>query len=184
MEHLIYRCKHCNKEYVYCTYGNGEEYGTEKHCTREYCGECGKAIQDALSNIPIKIEGRKQLITDSKEFDRINAIFDKCKNEFKKEYNTINACRIIPDLGYKSVEGCYINKVEYHRCINDNGIVHIYVFKEFDLINNKFTNKKYFQNNNPCERYFPLTQLKFSDINFKEKKLEAPTGKIWFDDFS
>lgn len=27
MEHIIRRCKHCNKEYTYCTYGNGTNWG-------------------------------------------------------------------------------------------------------------------------------------------------------------
>ena len=30
MQHLILRCKHCHKEYTYCTYGNGPEFGTEE----------------------------------------------------------------------------------------------------------------------------------------------------------
>ena len=54
MQHFRLRCKHCYKEYVYCTYGNGPEYGTEAGCSREYCAECQKAIDDALG----KIQGR------------------------------------------------------------------------------------------------------------------------------
>lgn len=29
MQHIYRRCKHCNKEYFYCTYGNGPDWGTE-----------------------------------------------------------------------------------------------------------------------------------------------------------
>lgn len=184
MEHLIYRCKHCKKEYVYCTYGNGTEYGTEKGCTREYCSECATSIVKALNNIPVKFCPRKQLITDSKEFERINTIFDKCKIKYYNDTN-IKISKMIHDVKYKLVEGCYIDKVEYHRCTNENNDVDIFVFMEYDLINNQFTGKKYFENNNPCESYFPISQLKLNDIfdTTKIKPLEPPTSKLFFTNF-
>ena len=54
MQHIYRRCKNCNKEYVYCTYGNGPDWGTEKYCSMDYCGECQKEIDDALSDISAK----------------------------------------------------------------------------------------------------------------------------------
>ena len=184
MEHLIFRCKHCNKEYLYCTYGNGEGYGTEKGCTREYCAECANAIQKALETIPVKYEGRKQLITDTKEFDIINSIFDKCKKEFY-DSSFLKVAKFITDTGYDKIEGCYIKKVEYHRCTKENGEVDIYCYKEFDLNNNKFTGKNYFENKNPCEQYFLLSQLKLDKVFTKETKpMEPPIGKLFFDDFN
>ena len=84
MEHLILRCNHCKKQYTYCTYGNGPEYGTEKDCTKEYCAECANAINNALKSIPIRFEGRPVKITDSKEEERINKIFDIACSEYKK----------------------------------------------------------------------------------------------------
>ena len=47
MQHYRLRCKHCGKEYTYCTYGNGPEYGTQEGCSMEYCAECQKAIDEA-----------------------------------------------------------------------------------------------------------------------------------------
>ena len=35
MQHYRLRCKHCGKEYTYCTYGNGPEYGTQEGCSME-----------------------------------------------------------------------------------------------------------------------------------------------------
>ena len=58
MEHWILRCKHCQREYTYCTYGNGDCYGTEEGCSEEYCAECQKAIDEALSKILVKFEPR------------------------------------------------------------------------------------------------------------------------------
>lgn len=183
MQHLIYRCQHCNKEYTYCTYGNGPYYGTEKGCTIEYCAECAQAIAKALSIIPIKFEKRQKLITDIDEFNKINSIFNKCKTEYEKNKNfSLTGIKVINYLGYKKVEGCYINKVEYHRCTKENGVVDIFVFMEYDLINNQFTGKKYFENDNPCEKYFPLTTLRFDTV-LQVKKFEEPIGKIFFNDF-
>ena len=62
MEHILRRCKHCNKEYTYCTYGNGLNWGTEEHCSMDYCGECQTAINNALSNIPKKFSYQMELI--------------------------------------------------------------------------------------------------------------------------
>ena len=58
MQHLRIRCKHCQREYTYCTYGNGPEYGTESGCSMEYCADCQKAIDEALGKIPKKYTWR------------------------------------------------------------------------------------------------------------------------------
>ena len=84
MEHIARRCKHCNKEYTYCTYGNGPDWGTEEGCSMEYCGECQKAINDALARIPEKYSCKMELIQD-KDFDYINKMIDFEKEKHRKE---------------------------------------------------------------------------------------------------
>ena len=71
MQHLLKRCKHCNKKYTYCTYGNGSIWGTEEHCSMDYCGECQTAINDALSKIPQKYSYKMELIPHE-DFNKIN----------------------------------------------------------------------------------------------------------------
>ena len=78
MQHIYRRCKHCNKEYLYCTYGNGPDWGTEKYCSMDYCGECQKAIDDALSNIPERYSYKMEL-TPKEEYDYINKTIDTNK---------------------------------------------------------------------------------------------------------
>lgn len=183
MEHIIYRCKHCKKEYTYCTYGNGPEYGTEKGCTREYCAECANAINEALSKIPHKYEGRESMITDQQEIEHINNIFDNCKHEYySKDGFSICAVRMTRDWGYKTVEGCYINKCEFYRCKDNDDNTFIYAMKEYDLVNDKFTGKYFFETDNPYKRYFPMSQLKF-DIyksNIECKPMEPPKGDLFY----
>ena len=182
MEHLICRCKHCKREYTYCTYGNGPQYGTESGCTREYCAECANAIQNALKNIPIRYEGRPVKITDSKEEERINKIFDIACSEYKETVK-IGCARMIGDWGYDKMEGCYIDKIMYYRGTKENNIKEIFIFNEYDLINKTFTGKHYFENHFPNKNYFPLTQLKFSNLaHLKEKTLPKPSGKLFFND--
>lgn len=181
MEHLIYRCQHCNKEYTYCTYGNGPNYGTEEGCTREYCSECANIIKNALSKIPIKYEGRLELLDNSRKIDIINTIFDKCREDYNND-TIIKSSKVLFAKKYIKMEGCYIDKVEYRRCTKENGDIDIFVKKEYDLINQKFTGKNYFENNNPHRQYFSITILRFDNI-LVEKKLEEPIGKMFFNDF-
>lgn len=91
MQHLLRRCKHCNKEYVYCTYGNGPDWGTEKHCSMDYCGECQTAINIALSNIPKKFSYQMELIPHE-DFNNINKIIDEEKEKHMKESKTMCMC--------------------------------------------------------------------------------------------
>lgn len=181
MEHLILRCKHCKREYTYCTYGNGPQYGTESGCTREYCAECANAIQNALKNIPIRYEGRPIIITDKDEQERLCKIFDEIHNEY--EANTkIKASRLIGDWGYEKMENFYFNKIQYYRCFRENGTIDVYVFDEYDLIEQKFTGKHYFDNTSPMRSYCSLTQLRIPILDIKEQTIDAPTNKLFFND--
>ena len=134
MQHYILRCKHCGVKYTYCTHGN------ENGCSMDYCGECQTVINDALSKKPKKIEKRLDYITDSEEVFRLNEIFNIEKSKYENEKKDLpRPIQLIGDWGYKTVEKCYINRVEYYRCIKDDDTIDIKVAKEDDLINNEYT---------------------------------------------
>lgn len=178
MEHLICRCKHCGTEYTYCTYGNND------NCTDEYCGECGTAIIEALKGIPQKYKGIKQLLTDSKEIEKAIKIFDEERTKYKESGN-IKMSKVIGDWGYEVVEGCYIDKTEYYFCTDKNGRVDIYALKEFDIKNNNFTGKYFFENKNHRRQYFSITQMKFEKLkDIKVKPMKEPEGKLFYEDFN
>lgn len=145
MQHWILRCKHCNREYTYCTYGNGEQYGTEEGCSQDYCAECQKAIDEALSTIQKKFEPRLKEIDNPDLFQ----IFDELK---KKQDEKILAAqwpsviRLEPEeTDFDIVETYYyknnLYKVKYYNDRPDDK--HIYASFEYDLINNRFTDKKW-----------------------------------------
>ena len=186
MRHIYRRCKNCNKEYVYCTYGNGPDWGTEKYCSMDYCGECQKAIDDALSKIPERYSYKMELIS-KEDFDYINKTIDTQYQEYKKQIsNNVFGCfrvsSIVMGDEYVDIEGCYINHIYYTRGTKENGDIEIKQSMEYDLINKKLTGKRYSFYDKPCLQYKPLTQLKFPTVELvKVKPLEPPTGKNYFD---
>ena len=183
MQHIYRRCKHCNKEYVYCTYGNGPDWGTEKHCSMDYCGECQKAINDALSNIPERYSYKMEIIP-KEDFDYINKTIDTQYLEYKKETsgNVFGLTQIVIENEYDAVEGCYIDYIYYTRGTKENGDIEIKQSMEYDLIDKKLTGKKYRFYDMPCMRYKPLSIFKLPTVDLlKVKPLEPPTGKLLFD---
>lgn len=178
MEHFICRCKHCGTQYTYCTYGNDDG------STEEYCGTCAKAIYDALRRIPIKFQSAKKMIIDPFEVERIVKIFNEEKEKFYSS-NSIKMTRIIYDWGYESVEGCYIDGVEFYRCIDKFGHMDIYALMEYDIIEKEYTNKYYFENKNPRRQYFLLSQMKFDKFKkecIKVFPMKEPEGKLFYND--
>ena len=186
MEHIYRRCKNCNKEYVYCTYGNGPDWGTEKYCSMDYCGECQKAIDDALSKIPERYSYKMELIP-KEDYDYINKTIDTQYQEYKKELSNnllggFGITSITMGDEYVDIEGCYINHIYYTRGTKENGDVEIKQSMEYDLIDKKLTGKKYRFYDMPCMRYKPLSILKFPTVELvKVKPLDPPTGKLLFD---
>jgi copper chaperone CopZ len=177
MEHFICRCEHCGASYTYCTYGNDDG------CTEQYCGACATAIKNALAKIPVRYIGAKYKIEDEAEIDKIIQIFNQEKERFDNS-KSIKMVKVIPDWGYDKVEGCHIDKVEYYRCTKENGEVDVYVLNEYDLIEKKYTDKKYFNNKNHNRQYFLLSQLKFDKFkeHIKVAPMDKPTGKMFFND--
>lgn len=183
MEHISRRCKHCNKEYTYCTYGNGPDWGTEKHCSMDYCGECQKAINDALSKIPVRYSYKMELIS-KEEFDYVNKIIDTQYQEYKKETsgNVFGLTQSVIENEYVDIDGCYFGHIYYTRGTKENGDIEIKQSMEYDLIDKKLTGKRYRFYDKPCNQYKPLTLLKFPSVELiKVKPLDPPTGKIFFD---
>ena len=186
MQHIYRRCKNCNKEYVYCTYGNGPDWGTEKYCSMDYCGECQKAIDDALSKIPERYSYKMELIP-KEDYDYISKTIDTQYQEYKKEISNnllggFGITSITMGDEYVDIEGCYINHIYYTRGTKENGDVEIKQSMEYDLIDKKLTGKKYRFYDMPCMRYKPLSILKFPTVELvKVKPLDPPTGKNFFD---
>ena len=186
MQHIYRRCKNCKKEYLYCTYGNGPDWGTEKYCSMDYCGECQKAIDDALSKIPERYSYKMEL-TPKEDYDYINKSIDFQYQEYKKEKSNnllgvFGVTSIAMGDEYVDIEGCYINHIYYTRGTKENGDIEIKQSMEYDLIDKKLTGKKYRFYDMPCMQYKPLSILKFPTVELvKVKPLDPPTGKLLFD---
>lgn len=189
MEHWILRCKHCYREYTYCTYGNGPEYGTEEGCSKEYCAECQKAIDNALSKINRKFMPRLKEIDDKSLLEH----FDKIKEQDDIEDNPFG--RVVPfefeDSDYDVIETYYYNnnkyKVKYYDDNKDDK--HIFVDMEYDLINECFTNKRWRYS---VQNSYYHTRNYIKDMSKSMKHLDVipintiqePTGKLFWMDFN
>lgn len=186
MQHYKLRCKHCGKEYTYCTYGNGPEYGTQEGCSMEYCAECQKAINKALEAIPRRYVVEYTLLDDSnvKGISKIRIDLNKVFDEERDKYNAtsfVKLSQMIPDWGYEKVEKCFIDGVEYFRCTKKDGSVDFKVGMEYDVIDKKFTGNKYYDNKNPYRKYTPVSQSKFCSIDLiPVKPLSKPEGDCFY----
>lgn len=175
MEHFTLRCKHCGTEYIYCTYGN------EDGCSLDYCGECQKAIDDALSKISVKYIPKIKNSEEDLDFNKINSIFDEEKAKYQSK-NPINIAQMIGDMGYDIVEKCYIDRVAFYRCYNIGEKPCFKTTMEYDLVNKCFTGKCYSDNKNPRFGYIPVSQLKIPK-NIEQKQMFKPIGEIFYNDF-
>lgn len=183
MQHLLRRCKHCGKTYTYCTYGNGPGYGTEPGCSMDYCADCQNAINDALAKIPIRYIKKHIFVSDQEEITRLKTIFEDEKAKHYANENIIHAALMIPDWGFDEVEKCYIDWVEYYKCVEDDGRTLFQVAMEYDTVEGKFTGKKYEETDGEKRRYIPVSQLrlpKFTKI--KEQNMTPPSGEVFYMD--
>lgn len=187
MEHLIRRCKHCQKEYTYCTYGNGHKYGTEDGCSMEYCAECQKAINDALGKIPVKFEGRFQSINEPRLFP----LFDKIREDSVKDsyFNLGGITKVYCCGDYDNCDTYTHNGVKFNVEYNDDtpNDKHISVEMEYDLIEKKFTGNpwkeeykdSYIHGRNAArDLKRKLGEIKEIDVN----PMSPPTGLPFFND--
>ena len=192
MQHLILRCKHCQREYTYCTYGNGPEYGTEEGCSMDYCAECQKAIDKALSKIPVRFQGKFKEINEP----RLIPLFDKIKSacdEKRKSPDGIEwpaltqiMCCGDYDNSYKYTHEGITYRVEYNDDTPDEK--HISVEMEYDIKNKKFTGNlwkgeykdSYLHGRNTSRDW----ERKFRKLTKIEPcPMSEPIGKLFFLDF-
>lgn len=188
MEHFILRCKHCHKEYTYCTYGNGPEYGTEYGCSMEYCAECQKAIDDALGKIPVKF--RHEFVPIDEPL--LLPVFQEIKS---------NEAKYPPGLCWPTLTrtfccGKYDNIDEYvHKGIlyrvewddDKPEELHVSVDMEYDIENNKLTGKPW--KTDEKDRYSRGRNTSKDLEKFANEKppvvpMENPTGLLFFNDFT
>lgn len=141
MEHIKIRCKHCKKEYIYCTYGNGPEYGTEEGCSEEYCAECQKAIDYALLNIPVKFKPVKVEITDEEEKKKILIQLYDIKAKIEK--GDVSHMVALLNSDYDNIDMYICNSKTYYIEYNDNtpNDKHLSIEMEYDIIAGKTTSK-------------------------------------------
>ena len=107
MQHYIRICKHCHREYLYCTYGNGPEYGTEAGCSMDYCAECQTAIDNALDKIPIRYSAQYMEIDEPRLLPVLEKIREKVLDKRKPKNSDIQWPTITcwsSDDGYDNVE--------------------------------------------------------------------------------
>ena len=180
MQHCRRRCKHCGKAYTYCTYGNGPEYGTQEGCSMDYCAECQNAINDALAKIPLRIV-KKYTLVDAKEIERISKIFEEEKEKSYSTSKIFTSRTMIPGWNCESVEMCYIDRTEYYKCVEYDGTILYKVAVEYDVIEEKFTGKKYFEVD-VYNGYVPVAQFRipkfYSEV--KVKPISPPKGDLFY----
>ena len=178
MEHYILRCKHCKKEYTYCTYGN------EDGCSKEYCSECQKAINDALKSIPVKFKPVRARITDEKEKQKILKELENIKSEAEKN-NIFNVVSLLTSNKDNIDRYTYNGKtyyVEYDdETPNDKCLS---VEAEYDIINEKTTskfwratNKNTFQHGRSYGSIFKSLEV------IPIQKLNMPDGQLLWNDY-
>ena len=146
----------------------------------DYCAECQKAIDDALAKIPLRIV-KKYTLVDAKEIERISKTFEEEKEKYYSTPKLINAARMIPDWNCESVEMCYIDRTEYYKCVEYDGTILYKVAVEYDVIEEKFTGKKYFEVD-VYNGYVPVAQLRFPKFNSeaKVKPMAPPKGDLFY----
>ena len=188
MQHLIRRCKHCRREYIYCTYGNGEEYGTEAGCSMEYCADCQRAIDEALAKIPVKFGGRRMDITPNEE---LLMLFKKVKEDQEKQEKEIkekNGLPIIRAVPFSNICGEYDN---CDTCVFDGKTfviewndatpkdVHVTVEMEYDFIEKITENYWRTEHRNSYTHYRPMKVMDLKDV----KPMNPPLGNLAYLDF-
>lgn len=183
MEHWVLRCKHCKKEYTYCTYGNGPQYGTEEGCSKEYCSECQKAIDEALDKIPLKFKPIEEEIKDDNLLQELLAIKENPKtNAFPSMTKLVMSMDF--DFIDRYTHNGRIYIVKYDESSPKDR--HLFVKKEFDILNKKATGKYWkaetyedtYQHGTSCKSTFQ----KLRDIPIRP--LSPPSGEIFYRTFS
>lgn len=186
MEHFKIRCKHCQKEYIYCTYGNGPEYGTEKGCSMEYCAECQKAIDDALRKIPLKF--RHEFVPIDEPL--LLPVFQKIKSN-ESEYRFPTFTRMFCRGNYDNIDEYIHDGIIYRVEWDDDKPegLHVSVDMEYDIENNKLTGKPWktdekdrYRHGRNSSKDLSCSLEKFTNEKTPVTPMEYPTGRLFFND--
>jgi hypothetical protein len=133
----------------------------------DYCGCCQKAINNALAKIPVRYVKKFTYVSDQDEIDFLKNTFEeeKLKYEESKNDNIIfgSLVKVVPSMGYKDIEHCTINWVEYHKCVEPDGRVLFEVAMEYDTVDGKFTNRKYEDIDGSRTYYQPVSITRMFD---------------------
>ncbi len=132
----------------------------------DYCGCCQTAINNALAKIPVRYVRKFIYVSDQDEIDFLKNTFDEEKRKYEESKNdTIfgGLVKVVPSMGYKEIEYCTINWVEYHKCVEPDGRVLFEVAMEYDTIDGKFTNRKYEDVDGSRTYYRPVSITRMFD---------------------
>lgn len=192
MQHFILRCKHCQKEYTYCTYGNGPEYGTDEGCSMEYCAECQKAIDKALGEIPVKFKRVFQEIEVPTLLDALKNV--KIKYEEEREKSLLGGFpQIVPCTygKYDNVEKYVHNgktfKVEWNDETPDEK--HVSIEVEYDILKKKSTGRPWKTNKKDSYLYYHTMNKRWEELGksiaeIDPMPLTEPCGQLFFMDLN
>lgn len=183
MQHLRLRCKHCHKEYTYCTYGNGPEWGTEEGCSMEYCAECQKAIDEALGKIPIKYTWKWLEIRPTLGlFEALTETKEKVEKERKESNMPIIVKSQIFCSTYDNADTYVRDGIEYLVEWNDSTPEdkHVHIKMEYNLENGLFTNKVWRVDTR--ETYCHTRPFKWEDKMIEVTPMAPPLGKLLYFD--
>lgn len=186
MEHIKCRCKHCQKEYTYCTYGNGPDWGTEEGCSMDYCAECQKAIDNALAAIPKKYTWKLYEIRPT--LGLLEALAEtKEKGEKEKENSPWPCVTPIESYfsNYDNVDTYVRNGIFYQVCWDDETPEkkHVLVKMEYNIREKRFTDRLWKVGG--ADRYSHSRPFKWPSnySSIKARQMEPPCGDLFFIDF-
>lgn len=187
MEHFKIRCKHCQREYTYCTYGNGPMWGTEAGCSKEYCAECQNAIDGVLGKIPVKyvrdfVEIKPALgLLDVLEGVKAESLKNRDGENMLHFPSFITPCVISEcDSSEIYIHGGIVYKVEVYGEKPED--IRVYVLLEHDAATKLPTGNAW--NVDEEDGYYRqrvIKPLKKTDI--RVKVMDKPSGKLMYFDF-
>ena len=160
MQHYRRRCKHCGKIYTYCTHGNKDG------CSMDYCGCCQTAINNALAKIPVRYVKKFIYVENQEEIDHLERTFESLKEkheESKKDTIFAYLTKVVPSEGYKDIEHCIIDWVEYHKYVKYDGDIVYKVAMEYDTVDGKFTGDKYKETEGSKDQYISVSITRMFD---------------------
>lgn len=161
MEVTVLRCKHCKKRYVYSSIGKNTDL-VDVGSSKEYCSVCQKAIDEALNNIPVRYVHKYIEVTDEKQHETLNQIFNEEKEHNKGKthiyFEPIFKLEKDVELSdsdkyFNEIEILYYEKRKYIRAkYKDNPYPYIFADMELSTITNKVEDYWYYNKPNAYQQ--------------------------------